>query len=88
MVDLKFQWKSNQAKYANGEILFINNVRIGSYDYNSTRSKTGSHEGNDWVGKINLPGLQNTILYDGTTSGVKTKVENLVNRWFQQVLEV
>ena len=88
---LNFQWKENKAQYQTGESLYLNRIRLGSYGWNASRSKSESERDNlkDWAGDIALPSLSDTVkrVYGSSTEEVKVKIEEIVTNWLIEAMK-
>ena len=82
---LNFQWKQKTAQFQTGESLYLNGIRVADYGWNGLRSRTGSHDNNDWVGGALLPQATKT-LYDDAQDELKAKLERLVTMWFEKAI--
>lgn len=84
---INFKWKGNTAQYQTGESLYLNKIRVASYEWNSSRSKSDSKRSNadDYVGQTLLP-QANRNTYGETPQMVKTKIEHIVTSWFEEAL--
>jgi len=82
---LTFKWKEDTAQYQTGESLYLNKIKVGSYGWNSTRSKSDLREELDWVGQTLLP-QAGQRLYGQNQDEVKVKIERLVTSWFNETL--
>jgi len=88
MDKLNFKWVENKAQYQTGETLFLNNIRIASYGWNSEMSKDDpDRDAKQWSGRIMLPSLKNDFRYGSTQEIVKTKIEITVKNWFNEALK-
>ena len=85
-MDLHFKWVKNIARHQTGESLYLNKIRVGSYGWNASRSKSNKDESIDWVGRIELPSLSDIAktAYGNTETEVKVKIEQIVTSWFQE----
>ena len=88
---LNFQWKENKAKYQTGESLYLGRICIGSYGWNSSRSKSESERDNleDWSGSLLLPSLLNSAqrVYGSSAEEVKVKMGKVVTSWFREAMK-
>lgn len=86
---LNFQWKENKAQYQTGESLYLGRIRVGSYGWNSIRSKTESERDSlrDWSGSLLLPSLSDfaTQVYGSSREEVRVKMEEVVVNWVNEV---
>ena len=66
---MNFKWIENKAQFQSGESLYLNRIKIGSYGWNSTRSRD-DNLGNsvNWSGELSLPSLSGQAkgIYGGT----------------------
>ena len=85
---LNFQWKENRGLFQSGESLYLNAIRVGSYDWNGSRSK-GNEETKDdnYVGDIFLPSLKVKRVVGIDRDTVKDKIEKAITSWFSMALE-
>ena len=80
---LNFIWKENTGKYQSGESLFLNRIRVASYEWNGSRSRNDPHDNNNYVGRIILPQSRESV-YDDDTDILRSKIENIVTAWFKE----
>lgn len=81
---LNFAWKEDTLPYQNGESLFLGRIKVASYGWNITRNRDKPNNNDNWVGSINLPNISNKHIRDNDTELLKTKIESLVNAWFDE----
>ncbi len=82
---LNFKWVKQKGQYQNGEDLFINRVRIGSYGWHSMMSKNEPSEyktTHQYSGNCNLPEFVNSRIYESTPELIKAKIERMATNWF------
>ncbi len=88
---LNFQWKENKARYQTGESLYLDRICIGSYGWNSCRSKSESERDNleDWSGSLLLPSLSGSArrVYASSIEEVKAKMEKVATNWFNMATQ-
>lgn len=83
---LNFKWKENTARFQTGETLYLNRIRVGSYGWNSTRSRDEPRDSTrDYVGQTILP-QANSQVYGETTDEIKSKIERHIKAWFIETL--
>ncbi len=87
MTHLNFQWKAKTGQFQSGENLYLSRIQVGQYSYNAMRGRSESHEGNDWIGNINLPSLKTDRVCAGDIDGIKMKLQNIVTKWFNEALK-
>jgi len=84
---LNLEWEENKRQYQTGETLYLNKIKIASYSWNSSMSKTDpDREGKRWIGRINLPSLKDKTCYGNTEEIIKTRIEITVENWFKEAL--
>lgn len=77
---LLFKWVPKADKYATGENLMLNRLRLGGYSWNFSSQKD---PGLKWRGLINLPSLKNEgYVYGASEDEVKANCEAVVKQWF------
>ena len=84
---MNFKWVENKAQYQTGESLYLNRICVGSYGWNSTRSKSdGLGDSIDWIGNVTLPSLSDKAKrqYGSNEEEIKVKLERVVTRWFKE----
>lgn len=88
MVRLNFIWKQKKGEYQQGDNLYLNKIRIASFDWNIARSRNDTSQDNRYVGHIELPSLSDTSkrVYAGTPEEIKNKIEQAVELWFTEAL--
>ena len=87
-MNLNLVWKKNEAQYQTGETLYLNNILVASYGWNSGMSKGDpDRDEKQWSGQITLPSLKNKFRYGSTQEMVKTKIEITVKNWFKEALK-
>lgn len=87
MTKLNFQWRADKGQHQIGESLFLNRVRVGYYNWNTSRSKSDSKDDTkDYSGSSILP-QQEKIVYGREPEEVKEKVEKKVTIWFTETLK-
>ncbi len=84
-MELHFQWKAKTGQYQSGETLYLNRIRIGGYEWNSTRGK-GDTESGDYSGALYLPSLKNAGV-TGSLEDIKPKLERIACGWFREALK-
>lgn len=84
---MNFIWKVKTGRFQSGSSIYLNRIRLGGFEWNGTRSKTGSHEDNDWTGKMILPSLVNATVYSGNEHDIKNKMEKIAQDWFNEALK-
>lgn len=83
---LNFKWKENTGQYQTGESLYLNRIKVGSYGWNSSRSRSDPKDSTkDYVGQTILPQATSSF-YGQTTDEVKTKIERHIKAWFVEAL--
>ena len=89
MMKLNFQWRENRAQYQTGSNLYLNAIRVGSYGWNSSKSKAERDNSKDYVGDIILPSLADNSkrIYGSSTEEIKVGVEKVVTRWFNEAMK-
>lgn len=86
-MNLNFKWTiDNSSQYSCRGILYLNNIAIGYYFYNSIRSQKEMNKDDTWVGNIDLPSLRNKQIYNKNTEDIKRQIEALVSLWFEKIL--
>ena len=85
MAALNLKWKTNTGQYQTGESLYLNKILIGSYGWNSGRSR-GSTNLDHYVGDVLLPSLKNKRVIADEVEDIKIKVEGIVDSWFNEAL--
>lgn len=86
---LNFKWTENKGQYSSGESLRLNRITVGSYGWNSSRSKDdGLGDSIRYAGRLELPSLSDKgkHLYASSPEEVKAKVELAVTSWFKEAL--
>ncbi len=90
MNKLSFKWVENKAQYQTGESLYLNRIRMGSYNWNGSRSKSDElGDSINWEGYVTLPSLADTSkkVYSDNADDIKTKVEQIITNWFKEALK-
>jgi len=80
---LNFEWKTKKGQYQTGSSLYLNKIMVASYEYNSSRSKSDSHDDNDWTGTTLLP-QANRQEYSSNENTLKLKLQHIVELWFKE----
>lgn len=90
-MNLKFTWKKKTRQYQQGASVYLNRIRVGSFDWNSGRSRDESEtdDSSRWVGYIELPSLtdKSKRVYGVTPEEIKPKIERVVTSWFTEALK-
>ena len=88
MTKLNFTWKKKTGQYQQGDALYVNKIRLASFDWNSGRSQGDTDQSTRYVGYIELPSLSDTSkkVYGGTPEEIKPKIEQVITNWFNEAL--
>ena len=83
---LNFKWKGNKGQFQTGESLYLGKIRVGAYNWNSSRSRSNPRDATlTYSGSSILPQLDRTV-YGQTPEEIKGKIERQVIVWFKEAL--
>ena len=86
-MELTFTWKENTGSFESGESLYLNKIRLGSYSWNSNRSRDKVPRDPDYAGQLNLPSLKIKRVLEDDIESIKAKMEQMVTTWFTEALK-
>ena len=83
---MKLNWKKNTHTYQTGHSLFINKIRVGSYEWNACMGKGDTNkEARQYTGHVLLPRMKTADVYGSSPEEVRGRVERIVTAWFREI---
>jgi len=83
---LNFVWKAKTGEWQTGDELKLNRIAVAGYSWNGSRTQ-GHKDNDDWIGNIYLPGITTKRFVAPTQEEMKTKLQDIVIKWFIEALK-
>lgn len=87
MITFNLKWIKNKNQYAYGELLYLNRICVGQYEWNLGQSRDNHDNNKDWIGSINLPSTKKEYTYSDSPNVIKIQIEKMVHDWFDEALK-